>query len=332
MGKRMYLILKIIQENKGVAISAKDIILKLEEYDLYIDIKTIYATIKTINAFFFEWIHQDMIINIKRYGYKIGNEFFLDGELQFILDSIAYHQDLDSDDKLILTDKLKLLSSSHQQARLVQPAIIDRPLTFSLFLNLTTIMKAIESKNVITFQYINYAVIKKQLQEVPSINGNIEDLYVVSPYQIILNNNHYYLLSYNDKHENTVTTYRIDRMRMVQQSFRYLFTEVKDFFDLSEEIEKMTNMYVSKERITIELECHQRLLREIVSHFGKDLSAKKVYRDRYLVKIQDVSMSEGLIGWIMMLQDQIKIISPQNLQQDIKNRLIKMSSLYQDVI
>lgn len=331
MGKRMYWILKIIQDNKEKAICAKDIVSKLEEHDIYVDIKAVYSCIQRINDFFYEWLHKDMIISVKKSGFKIENEFFLDGELQFILDSIMYHQDLDKYDKLRLRDKLMLLSSLHQQDRLVDSSIKDKSLTFSLFLNLSTIMKAIENKNVISFQYINYEVKNNHLKEVPSTNGNNLDQYIVSPYQIILNNNHYYLISYNDKHKNSLTTYRIDRMRIIQATHQK-FIEIREQFDMEDEIEKMTNMYISKERVTLEIECHQRLLREIVSHFGSDVIAEKMYHEAYLVRIEDVSMSEGLIGWIMMLQDQIKIISPLSLQQDIKNRLIKISRLYQDVI
>lgn len=331
MGKRMYWILKIIQEYKGNAISAKDIVIKLQDYGIYIDVKTVYANIQRINEFFYEWIQKDMIVAVKKVGFKIENEFFLDGELQFMLDSVTYHQDLDSQDKSRLKDKLMLFSSSHQQARLPQPSLKDKPLTFSLFLNLSTIIKAIENKKTISFQYINYEVINHHLEEVSSLNGNNLDQYVVSPYQIILNNNHYYLISYNDKHKNTLTTYRIDRMRIIQKSHQP-FIEIREQFDISDEIDKMTNMYISKDRITIEIECHQRLLREIVSHFGKDVTAKKLYQQTYLVKIEDVSLSEGLIGWIMMLQEQIKIVAPLSLQRDIKNRLIKISSLYQDVL
>ncbi|MEG0452060.1 MAG: WYL domain-containing protein [Coprobacillus sp.] len=331
MGKRMYWILKIIQDNKTNAMSAKEIVLKLQEHDIYVDIKTIYSCIQRINEFFYEWLHKDMIVAVKKSGFRIENEFFLDGELQFLLDSVTYHQDLDSHDKLRLKDKFMLLSSSHQQERLVQFSLKDKPLTFSLFLNLSTIMKAIENKTIISFQYINYEVKNNHLKEVPSTNGNNLDQYIVSPYQIILNNNHYYLISYNDKYKNTLTTYRIDRMRMIKTT-QHQFIEIREQFDMDDEIEKMTNMYISKERTTLELECHQRLLREIVSHFGKDITAKKLYQETYLVKIKDVSMSEGLIGWIMMLQDQIKVVAPLSLQQDIKNRLIKLSRLYQDVI
>lgn len=331
MGKRMFYILKIIQSQKDDYIKAKDIRKKLEEYDIFVDIKTIYSCIQKINEFFYDWIKTDMIVSQHKLGYRIEHEFFIDGELQFLLDSIAFHQDLDIDDKMMLKQKLLQLSSFHQQQRLINFEPKQKELSFSLFLNLSVIMKAIENKTVISFQYINYQVKNQQLSEVPSLNGNNKDQYIISPYQIVSNNNHYYLIGYNNKHKNTLTTYRIDRMRFIR-SIHQPFIEVREQFDISDEIEKMTNMYISNERATLKIECKQSLLREVASHFGTEVEVQQLHNYEYLITIYDIPLSEGLIGWMMMLQDQIKVIEPLSLQKEMKNRIMKMATLYDDVL
>ena len=48
MGKRMYYIFKIIQE-QGI-VSAKEIVKELENYDIYIDVKTVYRMISFLNG------------------------------------------------------------------------------------------------------------------------------------------------------------------------------------------------------------------------------------------------------------------------------------------
>ncbi len=63
----------------------------------------------------------------------IEHEFFTDGELQFLLDSIAFHQDLQFEDKNILRDRLLLLSSVHQQSRLIDFKPIQKELLFLCF-------------------------------------------------------------------------------------------------------------------------------------------------------------------------------------------------------
>lgn len=331
MGERMYYVLKIIQEARGKGISAKDILKKLEEYDIFIDIKTVYSCIKNINAFFFEWIGSDMIVSMKKIGFKIENEFFETGELQFLLDHIHFHEDLRYEDKMKLKQKLLLLSSYHQRENLIDYHPQDKKQNFSLILNMTTIMKAIEKKCTISFQYINYEVKGKHLEEVPSSSGNHQKQYIVSPYQIVVSNNHYYLIAYNEKYKNELSTYRIDRMRYITTCHE-AFVEIREQFDMQEEIEKMTNMYSNQTRDTLQLECHQRVLREIVSHFGMDNEITKLYQDRYLITIEDTAISEGLIGWIMMLQDGVKVIAPLSLKTEIQRRLQKMVNLYQDML
>lgn len=327
MGKRMYLVFKFILDNKDKGISAKEIQKRLEDYEIYLDIKTVYSCIHQINDFFHGWVHSDVIVSIKRVGFKIQFDFFEDGELQFLLDSIVFHQDLKNEDKQNLQDKLLSLSSYYQKQRLVRFQPSKRTLHFSLFLNLTTIMKAIENKSVLSFQYINYVISQNYLKEAPSLNGNNQDQYILSPYQIVSQNNHYYVIGYNDKFKNELSTYRIDRMRMIQ-TIHKPYLDIQEQFDLTDEIEKTTNMYISKQRDTIQLECHQKLLRELVSRFGTEITVQKLYQQQYLVTISDTPISDGLIGWLMMLQDQVKVVAPESLQKEMKSRIEKMSMLY----
>lgn len=327
MGKRMYYVFKFILDNKDKGISAKEIQERLEDYEIYLDIKTVYSCIQQINDFFYEWLHENMITSIKRVGFKIQTDFLEDGELQFLLDSIVFHQDLKNDDKQNLQNKLLSLSSYHQKQRLVHFKPSKRDLHFSLFLNLTTIMKAIENKSVLSFQYINYVIKRNHLTEVPSLHGNNQDQYIISPYQIVSQNNHYYVIGYNDKFKNALSTYRVDRMRLIQ-TIRDSYIDIREQFDLTDEIEKTTNMYISQNRDTIQLECDQKLLRELVSRFGTDITAQKLYQQQYLVTILDTPISDGLIGWLMMLQDQVKVIAPESLQIEMKKRIEKMLTLY----
>lgn len=331
MGKRMYYVLKIIIESKEETIRAKEIVEKLKVYHIHVDIKTVYSCIRQINEFFYEWLQADMIVSYRRKGFKIENEFLGDGEIQFLLDSVAFHQDLNHEDKEKLKQKLLRLSSQHQKSRLVPYIPHQKHFSFSLLLNLSTIMKAIENKKALSFQYINYDVYKNHLVEIASQKGNVGNLYILSPYQIVTQNNHYYLIGYNEKYPSQLTNYRIDRMRMIQL-LKKGYQEIREQFDMIDEIEKMTNMYVSHQRSTLEIECDQRLLREIVSRFGQDVYVQKLYQDHYHISIKDVSISEGLIGWIMMMQDQIRVIAPEFLKDDIKKRIQKMYDLYEDML
>lgn len=324
MGKRMYYILKIIMEYEEI--TAKKILLLLEGYGININIKTVYETVDQINAFFNDIINDNIIKVRKKAGYSINKNIFSDGQLQLLMDSIIYHQDLRKKDKEELKEMLMKMSSYKQQSRLIIPKIEEKELSFSLFVNLNTIIKAIEEKKTISFEYINYQYENNHFKEV---SVKKEDRpYIISPYRIILNNNHYYVLGYSKERKNELSIYRIDRMRYVMLSKEH-FIEIREQFDMEETIKKMMNMYSHSKSIDLTIEFHHSILREVISKFSLDIEVERKQLNWYQSTIKDVQLSDGLIGWIMMLQSHIKVIAPYTLREEIKIRLDKMKEMYE---
>ena len=117
-------------------------------------------------------------------------------------------------------------------------------------------------------------------------------------------------------------------MRFIKTTNHH-FKEIREKFDMNEEMKKMMNMYSSDKRDTLQIECYKSALREIVSKFGSHIKAKKLIEDKYLITIDDVSISEGLIGWLFMMQSQVKVITPISLKENILTRLKQLNELYE---
>ncbi|MCD8027141.1 MAG: WYL domain-containing protein, partial [Erysipelotrichaceae bacterium] len=200
---------------------------------------------------------------------------------------------------------------------------------FSLLINLTVIMKAIEKKMMLSFQYINYEIKNHHLVEISSTHGNNQTKYELSPYQIVSSNNHYYVIGYNQIHQEGLSIYRIDRMRSIQ-TIKNAYIDMTDQFDIHAQIARMTNMYTTTTYATLKIECDKRILREIASHFGKDIYIEETHYGRCLVIIEETSISEGLIGWLMMLQNQVKVIAPVSLKDEIVKRIQLMMEQYEE--
>ena len=96
-------------------------------------------------------------------------------------------------------------------------------------------------------------------------------------------------------------------------------------FDLEQEVDHI-NMYVSGQKDTLEISFDEVVLREVIDQFGQDHPVKKDFENRYHLTIEDVLISDGLIGWLMMLQDHVKVIKPYSLQEEMKKRIEKMLS------
>lgn len=327
MGEKLYYVLKIIKESKE-PIRAKDILVALEDYRIFLDIKTVYSLIKRINDFYYCLTSKQLIKTIRRRGYVIDEDFFDDGQLQLLIDSVLFNPNLDKKSANDLVKRLAILSSANQIDRLNIEYQNDNELTYDLLLNLTTIIKAINNQKNISFKYISYDIKDNSLQEVYHTNGNLNrETYVVSPYKLILRGSNYYLIGYFNARKDSLSVYRIDRMRLVRNHNSH-YEDIQDRFDMEKEFENSVNMYVSNERIDLRIRFDASVLREVVNQFGTNITVRKCFDERIETEIEDVPLSDGLIGWIMMLQDKIEVIMPLSLKDIVKQRMETMLDIY----
>ena len=328
MGKKMYYIYKIINETNG-AISAKEIQECLKQYGLFLNVKTIYSLIDRINGFYIFLTNKQLIKTIKSKGYIIEDAFFDDGQLQILIDSIVFNPNLDQKSAKEMVDKLLLLSSSSQIERINIEDKQSNVLDYDLLLTLTTIIKAINMRKNIAFKYVSYDVIDDELSEVYHTNGNQGfDTYVVSPYRLILKGSNYYLIGYFSKRENSLSVYRVDRIRLVR-NHNSNYIDIQEQFDMLKEIDKNVNMYLSKNRIDLKIRFNQEILKEVVNQFGKEILVSKRYDGKIEAIIKNVALSDGLIGWLMMLQTNVQVLLPLDLKEIIKKRLNLMLRMYE---
>ena len=327
---RLYYTYLIIKESLDY-IPAIEIKGQLEEkYRIKVDVKTVYQAIKNINELS-KYIYQKEIIKTKhRKGYTINAEFFNDGQIQYLWDSILYNNDLDQKEVNILLTKLQTLSSNKQLSRIQNQTIRQNDIrNYDLLLNMTTIIKAINEKKNIYFKYVNYEIKRNRLVEISNIHGNHQDnkeFYIISPYKLIQNNSKYYVIGYFDKRPDSLSLYRLDRMRLVRNHKSKYFEGEQ--FDV-EQIDNPINMYISGEKEDLEISFDQSIIKEVVDKFGQDNRVTKDYENRYHLIVKDVLINEGLIGWLMMLQDKITVIKPYSLQEEMKKRIKKTLKQYQ---
>lgn len=327
---RLYYTYLIIKESLDY-IPAIEIKWQLEEkYQIKVDIKTVYQAIRNINELS-HYIYQKDIIKTKhRKGYAINEEFFNDGQIQYLWDSILYNNDLDQKEVNILLTKLQTLSSNKQLSRIQNQTIRQNDIrNYDLLLNMTTIIKAINEKKNIYFKYVNYEIKRNKLVEISNTHGNHQDnkeFYIISPYKLIQNNSKYYVIGYFDKRPDSLSLYRLDRMRLVRNHKSKYFEGEQ--FDV-EQIDNPINMYISGEKEDLEISFDQSIIKEVVDKFGQDNRVTKDYENRYHLIVKDVLINEGLIGWLMMLQDKITVIKPYSLKENMKERIEKTLKQYQ---
>lgn len=326
MGNKMYFVYKILSESKQ-PISGEVILRYLECCGYSMNIKTVYRLIDRLNEFYFLYTGKNLIKMIRGVGYVIENEFFNDGQLQLLMDSVNSNTNLDKNSAKELTDKLSLLSNVMQLERLnVEES--NNESNYNSLLSLTTIIKAINNHKNIAFKYISYDVIDNKLLEVYHKNGNQNnESYIVSPYKLILNGNNYYLIGYFNKRKDSLSVYRVDRMRFVI-NHNSEYEDIRDQFDMEKEFDKNVNMYLSNEKIDLKIIFDKKVLKEVINQFGKDIFVCKRFDGRLEGLIKNVALSDGLVGWLMMLQTNIEVVLPLSLKEIVKKRLRLMLRMY----
>ena len=306
MGNKMYFVYKILSESKQ-PISGEVILRYLECCGYSMNIKTVYRLIDRLNEFYFLYTGKNLIKMIRGVGYIIENEFFNDGQLQLLMDSVNSNTNLDKNSAKELTDKLSLLSNVRQLERLnVEES--NNESNYNSLLSLTTIIKAINNHKNIAFKYISYDVIDNKLLEVYHKNGNQNnETYIVSP--------------------DILSFYRVDRMRFVI-NHNSEYEDIRDQFDMEKEFDKNVNMYLSNEKIDLKIIFDKKVLKEVINQFGKDIFVCKRFDGRLEGLIKNVALSDGLVGWLMMLQTNIEVVLPLSLKEIVKKRLRLMLRMY----
>ena len=324
---RMCYILKIIQQYslKHQFLSAKYILEKLTtDYQINCDIKTIYADIDKINILFKEVFHIENYIQSKhKKGYYIYEDVLNDGELRFIYDTILSSYAISGLEKKELFEKISVLSSSTQIQRL-NLSSFKKNNDLPLFTKLNTILKAIDTQKNIAFEYIRPQLnAQGQLVKIKSTNGNYKNqitTYMVSPYEVVMDLGRYYLLAYNNKRSMQLSIYRIDRMDLVR-TVNEPYQEIREMFDMEQTKAQAVNMFFSSEINDIEFVFNPSILANVLDQFGESIQLEKDNLGKIKALVKEVTISDGLVGWIMMLGDNITILAPLSLKEKVMNRL-----------
>lgn len=176
----------------------------------------------------------------------------------------------------------------------------------------------------ITFKYLTYTIDNVYSQK-ERRKGNI---YKVSPYKLLINDGNYYLLAF-DSDKQKLLTYRIDRMKDVQIINESREGE-KEFaqIDLNSYTRRVFSMYSGKtERVTMRFITP--LLDTAIDRFGTTPDVFYMPKDKnHFLVSANVDISNQFFGWICGLGNRAKIVSPDNVVEQMKNYLETLKSLY----
>lgn len=300
-------------------LSGSDLIKKLEAYDISCERKTVYDDIATLSEHGLDIVTEK--VGHSNY-YYVNTRHFQDEELLVLADAVASSRFLTMKKSNELIKKLQSLTSRHKAVRLKRSIYVGgRVKTFNegIYYSINAIHEAIYRDMQINFRYTEYDLNKKKRFR------HQGEIYHVSPYYLIWENDCYYLVCYCAKHSD-ICRYRVDRMSDVEVGEEKRRVLSIDEAELAKELLSTYNMYGgTKETITLEMANH--LINVLIDRFGDGVRITRTEENRFTVRL-DVQISPTFWGWLFQFGGDAKVIAPQWVRNEAEKKLEEIISLY----
>ncbi len=225
-------------------------------------------------------------------------------ELKLLVDAVASSRFITKKKSNALGKKLAQLASENQRKDLrrhIQATNRVKSENESIYYSVNTVNEAISRRKKIRFQYTEFG---PDLKEILRGDGEV---YELSPYALLWNEDYYYVVGWSGKHDN-VSVFRVDRL------YRPVILDEKavkrpDDFDLDDYSTPIFDMFEGPERVTVKLEVKNELAKYIVDRFGAKLETRQTSDESFTVKV-NVSLSPTFYAWVFQFAGGIRIISP----------------------
>ena len=217
-----------------------------------------------------------------------------------------------------LIDKLSGLSSKYFRAHIKNVYSVNdwsKTDNQALFYNIDVIDEAIASGKMVEYDYNKYGVDKKLHKS---------SFARLSPYQLILHNQRYYLMGYSSYWGN-MTFHRLDRITNMRVSERPAtpITEVKGYecgIDYKQLASTMPYMYTdTPERI--EFIADERIVDQIVDWFGLDIKMTVIPDAPGKIKVDLFASPNAMEHWALQYLNYVELTRPESLRDRIRNSI-----------
>lgn len=305
-------------------VSAGTIIEKLAEKGIEVERKAVYRGIDAL----IDYGYDILFTRTPKAGYYLLDKLFELPEIYLLTDAVQAASFITVKKTRDLVKKLDSMLSEGERRKREKGLYIDnghKCENEEIFYNIDILSRAINENKKVCLTY----TVRKISKDRKIINENRE--YKISPYALIWQNEHYYLVANNEKYDNLMHI-RLDRARKInitKENARH-FSEVsiyKDKFDVADYTAKSFQMYSGKST-KIELKCKEEILEQVVDRFSDKIFIRNL-EDGWFTFSTNVNLSAGLVNWIMQFADSIVVKSPEELTDMLKKRTEAIRSMYE---
>ena len=260
-----------------------------------------------------------------RAGSYIDSREFEDSELRLLIDGVLQSKHITAKHSKDLIDKLCGLSNKYFRSHVKNVYSVNdwsKTENQAIFYNIDVIDEAIASGKQVQYDYNKYGIDAKLHRS---------SFQRISPYQLILHNQRYYLMGYSAYWGN-MAFHRLDRitnMRIYDKP-AIPITSVKGYengIDFKQIASTMPYMYTdTPERI--EFIADEYIVDQIFDWFGMDVKMSKMPDDEKKVKVELVASPNAMEHWALQYLNHVEVTKPESLRQKIKANIVKALEKY----
>lgn len=264
------------------------------------------------------------IIESNKLGSYIDEREFEDAELRMLIDGVLSSRYITARHSRDLINKLCGMSNRYFRSHVKNIYSVNdwsKTDNQALFYNIELIDDAIERRVQLRFDYNKYGVDKKLHKS--SKNR-------VTPYQLILHNQRYYLMSHNE-HWGNITYYRVDHITnmTVEERPATPITDLPGFksgIDYKVFSSSLPYMYTDAIE-NIEFLADPCITDQIIDWFGTDVKLEALSDDKISVSLK--ASPNAMEHWAMQYINFVEIVKPISLRERIKDNLSAATAKYQ---
>lgn len=256
-------------------------------------------------------------IESRRAGNYLETREFEDSELKLLIDGVLCSQHINPRQSSDLIEKLCKLSNKYFRSHVKNIHTVkdwNKTENSALFYNIELVDIAIEEGKQLQYDYNKYGL-DKQLHK--------SSFQRVTPYQLILHNQRYYLMAYSGYWGNMVF-HRLDRISNIRlyDKLAHPIREVPGYesgIDYKKIASTMPYMYTDEPE-RIEFTTEPWMVDQTIDWFGKDVAVRKT-DDENVVIISLWASPNAMEHWAMQYLNYVEVISPAHLRDRIQANL-----------
>ena len=262
-------------------------------------------------------------IESRRAGSFLEGRTFTDAELRILIDGVLSSKHITAKYSKDLIDKLCSLTSKyfrHHIKHIHSVSEWDKTENKALFYNIEIVDEAIEKKRQIVFDYNKYGPDKKMHKT---------NSHYASPYQLILRNQRYYLMVFDEYWKN-IAYYRLDHITnmVITEEKATPLTSVEGYengINYRDLATALPYLYTDRPE-PVEFIAEDYVIDQVIDWFGKDILIYKhgEHQYRIIVRVSPMAMEH----WAMQYAPHVRVTSPPSLVEKVKEDLTKAAEMY----